>query len=417
MGKSLHLTIAVALLLLVSPAIGGETYLGGFVQGLYGGGLDSDNPTSSEMTASEARLQLRLESFSESAEFFGRADFVYDDFNRPSHDWELREAFIKFRVGDKFNFKLGRQIVTWGTGDLVFINDLFAKDYRSFFSGRDDQYLKAPHNALRAEYYSPIGTVSMVYSPRFTPNRIPTGERLSYFNPLANSIVGGEAYLFEGRLPEAKFKNGELAARFSRYFGSADAALYFYHGFYKNPVGMDMIDSTAYYPRLNVYGASVRMPLLGGIGWLETGYYDSRDDTDGNDPTVPNSSLSSMIGFERQVASNLTANLQYQNRMMLDHDRYAASLPLGMFEKDELYHLLTTRITKLLMMETVTLSAFAFYSPTDKDFYGRFSVSYKYTDALTLAAGANIFDGYRNDSDFGAFRKNDNVYMKVTYGY
>lgn len=406
------------LLLMGTPATqAGEVTLSGFLQGLYGGGLDSKNPTTSELTASETRMQMRLESYTEGAEFFGRLDFVYDDYNDPSYDFELREGYAKFKVGNNLDFKVGRQIITWGTGDLIFINDLFAKDYRSFFTGRDDQYLKAPQNALRAAYYTAPGTFSLIYTPRFTPNRIPTGERLSYFNPMTGGIVGGENYYFEGRMPEAKFKNGELAGRFSRYIGSADIALYFYHGFYKNPMGIDMVNMAAYYPRLNVYGASVRMPILGGISWLESGYYDSRDDNAGDDPTIPNSSISSMIGFERQLTSTLTANLQYQNKVMLDYDTYTSNLPPQSIEMDEYYHLLTSRITKTLFMENMTISGFAFYSPSDEDFYGRFSVSYKYTDALTLTLGGNIFDGNYEYTDFGAFQKNDNIYAKITYGY
>jgi hypothetical protein len=407
-----------AVLILATPIAtsAGESYLSGFMQGLYGGGLDNSNPTSSDLTAAETRLQIRLESFSDAAEFFGRLDYVYDDYYQPANTLELREGFVKFRIKD-FDFKIGRQIVTWGTGDLIFINDLFAKDYRSFFSGRDDQYLKAPHNAARASLYTGLGTFTLVYTPRFTPNRIPTGERLSYYNPLTQSIVGGTDNYFEGHMPEAEFEKGEVAGKFSRYFGSADFALYFYRGFYKNPMALDMTSMEAYYPRLNVYGASLRFPIMGGIAWIEGGYFDSRQDQDGVNPLIPNSSLKSMIGFERQVGTNLTANIQYQNEMMIDHDKYVANLPVGSIEMDEFYHLLTSRITKLLFMETLTLSGFAFYSPSEEDFYGRFSAAYKYTDAPTLTVGANIFDGNYDYTDFGAFQKNDNVYLKITYGY
>lgn len=399
---------------MISSANAEDIYFGGFVQGLYGGGLDDNNPTPSDLIASETRLQLKMESYGDGAEFFGRIDFTYDDFHEESFDVELREGFAKFRLGNNLDFKIGRQIATWGTGDLIFINDLFAKDYQSFFSGRDDQYLKAPHNALRVSYYNPLGDFTIVYSPRFTPNLIPTGERLSYFNPMMGGIVGGEPY-FEGTMPDAKFENGELAGKFSRYFGTADMALYGYHGFYKNPVGMT--ESSAYYPELNVFGASVRMPILGGITWLEGGYYDSREDTDGDNPMIPNSSVKGMIGFERQLNSNLTVNLQYQNEYMLDHDKYVANLGPQMPKMDETYHLITSRITQMLNMETVTISAFGFYSPNEEDFYGRFSVSYKHTDELTLAIGANIFDGTYDYTDFGAFKRNDNAYIKITYGY
>ena len=306
--------------------------------------------------------------------------------------------------------------MTWGTGDLIFINDLFAKDYQSFFIGRDDQYLKAPQDAIRGAYYSPIGTFSLIYTPRFTPNRIPTGLRLSYFNPMVGDIVGGEDFYFEGREPAAEFKNAEIAARYSRYFGTADIALYAYHGFYKNPEGMDVQAMQAYYPKLNVYGFSARMPVMQGIFWLEGGYYDSREDQCGQNPYIPNSSATAMVGFERQIANNLTANLQYQGEIMMDYDKFVTSVG-GMTDTDEVYHLLTSRITKMLRMETVILSGFVFYSPNEEDVYARISASYKYSDALTFTVGGNIFDGSSEQTSFGGFQMNDNLYFKATYGY
>jgi hypothetical protein len=396
-----------------------ETDMGGFVQGLYGYYTDSRNPVPSELAASEVRLQLRLESFSDNAEYFGRLDFVYDDYLDPSITAELREGYIKFGAGGWLDMKVGRQIITWGTGDLIFINDLFPKDWVSFFSGRDDQYLKAPQNALRFTMYGGQTSLDVVYTPRFAPDVIPSGMRLSYYNPMAGGIVGGGEYLFEGRMPEAKVVNGEISAKLSRYFGNLDGALYFYRGFYKTPVGVEIVDmytGEAYYPELMVYGASVRTPLLGGIFWLEGGYYDSREDTEGTDPLVPNSSLESMAGFERQISSAVTANLQYYNSYMIDHDSYAATLPEGSPAADEFYHLLTSRVTMRLMMENLNVSLFAFYSPSEEDVYGRASVTYRYTDNVSMALGANLFHGEYEYTTFGGFQHNDNVYMKFTYG-
>ena len=130
-------------ILVVSVAAAGpsfaEVYWSGFLQGLYGAGTDAKNPTGSEYTAAESRMQMRVEHFGDSSEMFGRLDFLWDGAQAAEYDWELREAYIKFKLGDQIDIKAGRQILTWGTGDLIFINDLFAKDYRSFFTGRDDQ--------------------------------------------------------------------------------------------------------------------------------------------------------------------------------------------------------------------------------------------------------------------------------------
>ena len=239
---------------------------------------------------------------------------------------------------------------------------------------------------------------------------------IGFLFAMAGGIVGGEDHLFAGTMPEAKIENGEISAKLSSYFGSIDGALYFYRGFYKMPVGMDMSAMEAYYPELMVYGASLRSPMLGGIFWLESGFYDSRGDTDGNDPLVPNSSLESMAGFERQITSTVTANLQYYNSYMLDHDIYAATLPEGSPVTDEFYHLLTSRVTMLFMMENLNVSLFAFYSPSEEDAYGRASVTYRHTDTVSMALGANLFHGENEYTTFGGFEHNDNVYLKFTYG-
>ena len=423
----LHTLILGGWLMLSAAPARAQVTFDGFLQGLYGGRLDKNNPTATEQTVSETRLQLRAQHAGDNAEFFGRLDFLFDGADSSTYDWELREGYLKFRPGSHFDIKVGRQVLTWGTGDLIFINDVFAKDYGSFFVGRDDQYLKAPQNALRAEYYSPLGELALVWSPRFEPNRLPTGERLSYYNPFVPGIVGtglSPLFYFDPPQPEPDFRNGEIAARFSRNVAGFNGALYAYHGFYKNPLGatvMAIDDSTMtflpYYPRLNLFGASLRGQVAGGILWLEGGYLDSRDDPSGDNPLIVNSSVTGLFGFERQIATNLTANLQWQIDYMLDYDMFAAQQAPGIFVRDRARHLVTSRITRLAMDENLTLSAFGFYSPSDEDTYVRLSANYKYSDEVTIAVGGNIFTGRYENTDFGRFQKNDNVYLKLTYNY
>jgi hypothetical protein len=278
----MKMVFALAAMILVSwgssPAQ--ELYLNGFVEGLWSGGLDDRNPTDRDYPAAETRLQLRAESYGDNAEVFAKADFIQDGFDSTNYDWELREAYIKFRLPIDIDFKVGRQILTWGTGDLLFINDVFAKDYQSFFIGRQDQYLKAPQTAFRAEWYTGIGAFSVVAAPDFEPNILPRGDRLSFYNPMMGSIVGVRGYMTPMQ-PENSFDNTEFAFRYSRSIKGFKLSGYAYRGFYKDPLGVMMLSPTdiqLYFPRLNVYGASLRGQVAGGILWLEGGYYDSRED-------------------------------------------------------------------------------------------------------------------------------------------
>ncbi len=419
----------LAMLIMVSPAaMAQDLYWGGFVEGLWTGGLNDNNPTGRDYPASEVRLQLRAESYSSVAEAFSKIDFVQDGFDSTTYEIELREAYIRFRIPIGLDFKVGRQILTWGTGDLIFINDVFAKDYQSFFIGRQDQYLKAPQTGIRSELYTGIGAFSFVFIPDFEPNILPTGNRLSFYDPMEMTIVGqatpGYIYMTPVE-PGNSFDNAELAVRYKNRIGGFELAGYAYRGFYKDPRGFDQ-SIGAYYPRLNVYGASLRGQIIGGILWIEGGYYDSREDTDGDNYFIENSSLKGLIGFERQVATDFTGNIQFQIEQMQSYDDYAAArsalidaamLPPTAPKAEEIRTLLTSRWTKQLMMQTMTISAFGFYSPSDQDAYVRFSIEYKYSDELSLMAGGNIFDGEDIHTQFGQFDLNDNLYVKINYGF
>ncbi len=407
--------ILIVSLLLSSRLKADQVSLSGFAQGLFGGKLQQTKLTPSDYSASELRLQMRIESHAGDADLFSKTDFVYDNVTQPEYQWELREAYLKYTLFKRLDFKVGRQILTWGTGDLIFINDLFAKDYESFFSGRDDEYLKAPQTSIRTEFYTGAGTFSLVWMPRFTPNRIPNGERFSYYNPMVGDHVGGQPY-FSALLPDNRWENSELAARYQRNLGKYTLELYGYRGFYKNPLGFNPAAMTPYYPKLSAYGASLRGQLFGGIGWIEGGYYDSREDRQGTNQFIPNSSALGLAGFERQIATDLTANIQYQAESMMHYLEYEETL-VGPDKRNQVRSLITSRVTRNFRMETVQLSSFVFWSPSDQDIYYRFAVVYKYNDAVTLTAGGNIFDGKKKYTDFGAFALNDNLYAKMTYGF
>jgi len=119
-------------------------------------------------------------------------------------------------------------------------------------------------------------------------------------------------------------------------------AFYGYYGFWKTPEGLDVRAVKLFYPELSVYGASGRGALLGGIGNLEIGYYDSRDDRGGGDPLVRNSEIRMIAGFERELAPDLTGGLQYYLEMMQDYSAYKQTLPVDQVPRDEVRHLLTS---------------------------------------------------------------------------
>ncbi len=417
--------ISLMSLLAASATYALDTELHGFVDG-RGGYRTQNDPYEDERSLSELRLQLDSKTYFDWGEFSARGDFVYDDLaddiekvdlENGDGFFDLRELNLLFTPVDWSDVKIGRQILTWGTGDLIFINDLFPKDWNSFLLGRDEEYLKAPSDALFASFFPSIGTIDVAYSPRMDADRYVDGRRVSYWNPMQQSIAGQNAVIDAERRDEW-FKDYEMSARFYRPVLSWEGALYFYNGFWKSPVGGNA--NGAYFPRMNAYGASAKGSAGKGLANVEIGYYDSREES-GPTQFVPNDEFRFLTGYEREVAKNLTAGVQYYLEWMMDHDgyeqEYNAMYGTTATARDEFRHLLTLRLTKMLMNQNLTLSLFTFYSPSDNDAYFRPIITYKISDHWKVTANGNFFVGESDYTFFGQFKYNSNVNLGVRYSF
>jgi len=395
----------------------------GFVD-LRGGMRTQEDSNERDTSLGEMRLQTDISRMGDVATVQIRADFLYDDvpedtdidLEEGTGEIDLREANILFSPWVMMDMKIGRQILTWGTGDLLFINDLFPKDWQSFFAGRDETYLKAPSDAVFVSFFPDVANIDVAYTPRFDSDRYISGERISFWDPMVGRRSGRDNVV-DAEKPDEWLSDDEIALRIYRNVGGYEVAVYGYNGFWKSPKGMDPQTGHATFPELWVYGASLRGPFGDGLVNLEAGYYISDEDERGNDPFVPNSELRLLAGYEWEMAKNFTAKCQYYLEYMEDYGYYKAGLEAGQKGRDKDRHVFTLRITKLALNQNMTLSFFAYYSPSDEDAYLRPMISNKVTDSWLIMAGANIFTGNEDHTFFGQFERNTNVYAALRYSF
>jgi hypothetical protein len=361
----------------------------------------------------DERLQLEIARYSSNANMLAKVDLYYDAIERQAR-LDLREAYVDVTLG-KFEFRVGRQIITWGVGDLLFINDVFPKDWVAFLSGKPLQYLKFGSDAINVNFFPGFASLQVVAIPFYQSDVLPTGQRLVAYDPMPAVTVRRE------RQPELSVKNVQVAGRIYRYVGNFDLSFYAYRGFYGSPPGMlfDPAEETLTFthPRLNVFGASVQGAFMNGVLSLEGGYYDSRDDPKGTNPGIENSQFRLLVGYQRAFGENLTAGLQYYAERMRDYSRYLTTLPTGFPRRKEVRHTLSLRLTQFLKYQTVRLSFFTFYSPNDEDYYLNPEVRYDLGDGVWIAVGGILLGGKKDYTFFGQFEKNDNVYFVLRYGF
>lgn len=387
----------------------------GFWDARGGVRLFEDSVQSSDPILGESRLQLETNREIASVRFEYAGDFIVDTI-LDEVDYDLRKLRIIGRLGERIDYSVGRQVLTWGTGDLLFINDLFPKDWQSFLAGRDVEYLKAPSDSVKLSWFGNAFNVDLVYTPEFEPDRFITGERISFYNPMLGRRAGEDDEV-RFHAPSDWFEDDEIAVRAYRTFGSTEVALYGYNGYWKSPAGQQMMPARAIFPRLSVYGASARGTVGKGVANAEIGYYDSRDDSDGDDPLIDNGEFRLLLGYEQEIGKEFTGAVQYYLVHMLDYDEYRDTLPSFIEPRDENRHVLTLRLTKLLMEQDLTLSSFVFYSPSDGDGYWRPSAALNVTDDWALTAGGNVFFGEADHTFFGQFQNNSNIYASVRYTF
>ncbi len=384
----------------------------GFVDARYGMRLQEDSTQKNESLA-EARLQIQTTTDLNFGYLNLKGDVGYDAVTEEAIT-DLRLANVDFSLFGVADMRVGRQILTWGTGDMLFINDLFPKDWISFFTGRDVEYLKAPSDAVRLSAYTDIVNVEFVYIPVSNSSQYISGERLSYWNPMMGSIVGRNG-IAQDEPRNTFFDDQEFAVRVFTRVDATELALYVFDGFWKTPEGFLPERQLLYFPHLTAYGASARTPLLGGIGNIEIGYYDSGEESSSSNPFVRNNEVRVLAGLERELVSDVTIGLQYYAEWMQDYDEYLSTA--GPLSKDELRSVVTMRLRWQLFDQTATFTTFTYYSPSDRDGYVKPTFAYKATDNVLLEAGANVFFGEQQHTFFGQFQDNTNAHIGVRYSY
>lgn len=400
--------------LLSSYALASDVSLRGFIQGNYSVDSNESNPDGKDFKRAEERLQIKLDANKETFHLFLKTEAFYDHVdNEPEID--LREGYVDF-TSSLWDMRLGRQVITWGLGDLIFVNCVFPKDYEAFFSGRPMEYLKKGVDGAKIGIYPSFASAELVIIPFFEPNDFPDPERFYMFDTMPSITNRDE------KEPAATLGNTEVAFRVYRDVAGFDTSIYFYKGFFRQPSMLpDSMTAPAkidlFYPELSVYGASLQGRALDGVLSLEAGFYDSRQDRDGTDPMTPNSQTRFLIGYQRQMWEDFTLGLQYYGEYMNDYSEYEANLPSGFPQEKRFHDLASVRLTQFLIHQTLKLSFFAFYSPSYKDYLLNPEVKYNFSDAVWAAIGANIFGGGDEWNQFGQLDNNDNVYLQLRYEF
>lgn len=405
MQKRATWAAALAAVLLAGPATADLTF-SGFLQQNTAFNTAGANPDGRDYKWLEERARLQVEATEGAWYLLVKGDVAYDHLGRDDES-ELREGYLD-HAADNWDLRIGRQVITWGLGDLVFVNDVFPKDHEALFAGRPLEYLKRGVDAVKLGAYPDFASIELVLAP-FRESRIPDARRFHLFDPLA---------AVTDRTTD-KPEREEWGLRVYRNLAGWDGAIYLYRGFHRTPsMQPDSLAAptkiTFFYPELSTYGASLSGRAGEGVLSLEAAYYDSREDRAGSDFTVPNSQTRLLAAWQTQPWEDFTLNLQYYAEYMHDHGAYLAALPAGFPAEKRWSHTVGFRATRFLLHQTLRFSAYASYNTGNDDRFFNPELRYSFTDRVWGAVGANLFGG-KPSGPFGQLADDDNIYLQLRY--
>lgn len=357
----------------------------------------------SQLLKGEQRGQLELTHKSSGWDANVKLDFFYDAVESEAST-QLREGFVSY-YGKNLDLRVGKQIITWGVGDLVFLTDVFPKDWAGFITGAPIEYLKKGSTGLRANYGRKGVGVEAIVIPEFERDVFPTSDRLSFFAPYpqaANHVL-------------APSERPEYGLRLSKELKGFSTSLYLFSGRDPSPiVHFDQPTSTATtrFGSLRMAGLSTQGNTKLGLLSGELAYYRTEDRA-GTDPEVNNPSLKALVGLERTLKGNETLGFQFIQDWMLNYGAYRDSLP-GVFpSRDSVLNTMTVRWRNSLRNDTFKPTVFGLYNLNDRDWFVKAEAQVEIRPGLWYLVGAYLFGGAAPHTMFGQLAHDDNLYFTV----
>jgi hypothetical protein len=236
----------------------------GFVES-RGSLYPQDTPNDHTNTIGESLF--RYEGFykpATSLEFAGAIDLRIDTHHQVNRDlklsWsdrelqrplgEVRRLSALYHSGP-VTFEAGKQFVRWGKTDILTPTDAFAP--RDFLEVVDNDFL--PITAARLTYEKGSNTIDVVWSPRFTPSRIPLlNQRWAVLPELPSGFAIRDA--------GANFPAGPQAGARWNHAGSVEYAASVYRGFNHLPSFELLPDLSVrrFYPKMLMAGGDFAFP-------------------------------------------------------------------------------------------------------------------------------------------------------------
>jgi hypothetical protein len=332
-------------------------------------------------------------------------------------DGWFHETFLDFGIND-WNFRLGRQNITWGeVVGLFFADVVSAKDLREFLVPEFD-YIRVPQWAARAEYFKGDFKAEAIWIPYTTYDRI--GKPGSDFYPFTIPPPPGFTQHIRSERTPHKLNDSSFGLRTSYLTNGWDLAAFYYGSTDENAtffrsITLAPIPNVSYRPnhkRIHQAGLTASKDVGSFVLKGEAIYTWDRffnvtrlNDADG---VVRQKFLDYILSAEIPLPMESRINLQFFQRWFTNHD--PDIIPRRIESGASLF------ASTKLFNEKVEPELLLIHSLNQLDWMARFKINWYFAKDWRLVAGTAFFGG-KSLGLFGRFDQQDRVFTELRYTF
>lgn len=354
--------------------------------------------------ANEQRLQLLGEwRLSKSLASTVRVDAINDLALRHS-SVRTREAYLDWTASKTLSIRAGRQVITWGVADYLFVNDVFPKNYDGFFSGKPFDHMKAAVDAVKFNALLQDNELEWVIA-KPAQDDMPLPQRF-----ISQALPAGM------QATRTSAQGGDFAMRLARKIGDWDGALYLarYHsrdaGLYFKGNGLQWAAQSTRH-----LGASATGSIWGGVGLIEMSYSATTLPANNMNRFFFGKRAKVLVGYARDIGADVSISLQYLHELEMDYAAYQRSLAPMVSAAARSRQTLYARVQGKFLHQSLSVGAQLFAAQDGGKYFNPF-VSYALMDGLNLEVGSNWFAG-PTTSPYGMMKQDSNLYTSLRYSF
>jgi hypothetical protein len=335
-------------------------------------------------------MQYKFKGYKLKANIKGYKDFIYDiredDYpiipNGYDEYIDINKLYIQGSLSDSFDFKIGRQIITWGKSDYLSLLDILSPRDNRLLGLMDIKDIKLGRTMAKFDYayknytISAIGIVENRYS--LLPQK--GSDFAPYFSKekLAMMKKKGIRLPTPSQEPENNIENMGLAVNLQGEFEGQDI------GLYMSSLYLDGSDKKS-----NMIGSGYNLVIDNILLKSEIAYFDDKE------------TMNALIGFDYTIKNGFVG--------------FEVSIKDIDKNNDISY---VARVSKSYINQTLNLELLymGFGTEIAKDYVAKASVDYSINDNLSINGG--IIDYYgENVEMLKMIGNNDRVYFNLKFTY